>query len=134
MGNMWGRYSKKTVLQFPQSDLCECGHHRKDHHRRSNGASGFCYLCPDPNKPIEMGQPPTDDVFGLLVGEQEKCEKFHKWSVERVRRFWNVANIMLSLKTNREQTILDDFHPVFDKYGYQMGTKYGSTEPSYRNL
>jgi len=103
MGNSW-KYAQR--LQFPQSDLCECGHYRKDH----NNMKGFCYLCPDPHKPIEMSQPPPDDVFRHLFGEREECKKFHKWSVERVRRFWNIVNISLGVKTNTEQTILDDYH------------------------
>lgn len=105
MGNNWGR--SYQFLQTPQDNLCECGHYRRDH----NGKKGFCFLCTgySDNTKIEIGASPPDDVLGHLLGKREKCEKFRRWSTERVRAFWQIANIMLRFYTNREQTILDDY-------------------------
>lgn len=111
MGNSW-KYAQ--TLQFPQSDLCECGHYRKDH----NNMKGCCILCMDHGKLKDISDSPPDDVLGFLVGEREKCEKFRKWSVERVRAFWEIANVALNFNTNTEQTILDDFYPISNIHEY----------------
>jgi len=103
MGNSW-KYAQ--TLQIPQSDLCECGHYRKDH----NNMKGFCIPCMYDGKLTDMTSPPPDNVFSLFVNKREKCERFHKWSVERVRAFWQIANSFLWIKTNTEQTILDDYY------------------------
>ena len=92
----------------------------ENHHRRDNGTYSFCYLCPEPKKPIEVTQEPPDDVYDLLLEElniksvinNNDCKKFHKWSVEKVRRFWNFVNANIWLKTGTKQTILDDYLQV----------------------
>lgn len=115
MGNSW-KYAQ--VLQFPQSDLCECGHTREYH----NNKTGWCYKCPDYKKLPDISASPPDDVLDTLLIEQDRpswfaqnrdsCEKFRHWSIERVRAFLKVYNIMLWSATGMEQTLIDDYLPV----------------------
>ncbi len=81
MGNSW-KYAQ--VLEFPSDIICECGHDRNAHNNRH----GFCIMC---------------------MNRRTRCEKFHKWSVEHVRRFWQIINIGLNFWTNTRQTMLDDY-------------------------
>jgi hypothetical protein len=60
----------------------------------------------------DMTQAPPDNVFRFLFDvrdRREECEKFHHWSTEGVRAFWQIANIPIRFYTNTEQTILDDY-------------------------
>lgn len=110
MGNSW---KHAQILLVPQSDLCECGHLRKDH----NNMRGYCWRCTSYGRVKDITEPSSDDVFGTLLEEKhiksviknDDCKKFRKWSVERVRRFWNAANSFLYVNTKTEQTILDDY-------------------------
>jgi hypothetical protein len=81
MHNSW-KYAQ--VIHLPEDNKCECNHYRSQH----NNMKGFCLIC---------------------MNRYEKCEKFRKWSVERVREFWQVANIAIHTKTGTEQTIMDDY-------------------------
>jgi len=117
MPNSW-KYAQ--VLQFPQSDLCECGHPASHHNNRR----GFCYDCMmgGGEKPADIADEPPDDVYATIFRGprsllRDGCEHFRRWSPKRVKAFWKVVNIGIALKYDLEQTMLDDFSPNPDNWG-----------------
>lgn len=112
------------VLQFPQSDLCMCGHTEAHHHNR-HGYCSSCLMGGD-EKPVDIADDPSDDVYGALFPDSRpfmygRCEKFHRWTPQRVKAFWAIANITIGLEAGVEQAILDDFSP--DPHNWDMWTR-----------